>query len=95
MIAAFVLIPVEVLILVLSLYHWRNVLKQKTMQLVVRFRNVKSSVHSQSELDSNSVEQQQIAFLQANGIEEGNNNIEACHPPPQENKSDKPATVVI
>ncbi|XP_032890264.1 uncharacterized protein LOC116981362 [Amblyraja radiata] len=94
MIAAVVLIPVVVLILAFSLHRWR-VLKQKTMQFVASFRNVKSSVHSHSELDSNSVEQQQIAFLQANGIEEGNNNIEACHPPPQENKSDKPAIVVI
>ncbi|KAL7405847.1 hypothetical protein ABVT39_008511 [Epinephelus coioides] len=46
------------------------------------------------EQESVSVEQQVTAFLQSKGIEVDNNNIEACHPLPRKNKTDKPAIIM-
>ncbi|KAL7381730.1 hypothetical protein ABVT39_010349 [Epinephelus coioides] len=41
-----------------------------------------------------STEQQVVAFLQSKGIELDGNNIEACHPLPRRNASDRPSVIM-
>ncbi|KAI9525056.1 hypothetical protein NQZ68_012568 [Dissostichus eleginoides] len=47
-----------------------------------------------SEEDATSVELQVTAFLNSKGIEIDSDNIEACHPLPRRNKTDKPAIII-
>ena len=47
-----------------------------------------------SEEDATSVELQVTAFLNSKGIEIDSDNIEACHPLPHRNKTDKPAIII-
>lgn len=46
------------------------------------------------EEDGNSTELQVVTFLRSKGVEVDYNNIEACHPLPRKNDSDKPAIIV-
>ncbi|KAL7380709.1 hypothetical protein ABVT39_022653 [Epinephelus coioides] len=53
---------------------------------------VEGSVPSDQDVDS--AEQQVVEFLQHKGISINKENIEACHPLPQKDKS-KPATIIV
>ncbi|XP_055486229.1 uncharacterized protein LOC129693427 [Leucoraja erinacea] len=61
------------IILAVCLRLWRGVYMQNALDHPVNFSTVKSSAHSHSELNSNSVEKQEKTFLQSKGIEEGDN----------------------
>lgn len=52
------------------------------------------SKEEQGDLDGSSAEQQVAGFLQSKGIDLDCNNIEACHPLPRRNASDKPAIII-
>ncbi|KAL3966351.1 heterogeneous nuclear ribonucleoprotein R [Sarotherodon galilaeus] len=52
------------------------------------------NVGGPGEEDVNSTELQVVTFLRSKGVEVDYNNIEACHPLPRKNDSDKPAIIV-
>lgn len=52
------------------------------------------NVGGPGEEDVNSTEHQVVTFLRSKGVEVDYNNIEACHPLPRKNDSDKPAIIV-
>ncbi|KAL4006238.1 SH2 domain protein 2A [Sarotherodon galilaeus] len=52
------------------------------------------NVGGPGEEDVNSTELQVVIFLRSKGVEVDYNNIEACHPLPRKNDSDKPAIIV-
>ncbi|XP_032903258.1 uncharacterized protein LOC116989788 [Amblyraja radiata] len=74
-IAVAVLIGGVLILIIFAVWlrHRRSVSMQNALDHPVNFPTVKSSAHSHSELDSNSVEKQEKAFLQSKGIEEGDN----------------------
>ncbi|CAL8284404.1 unnamed protein product [Boreogadus saida] len=77
-------------------YHYLR----STLQLPLPHpRSLQRSVTADSEgghgeLDVGSTEQQVAAFLQSKGIHLNCDNIEACHPLPRKNNSDKPAIII-
>ncbi|KAJ8351712.1 hypothetical protein SKAU_G00231880 [Synaphobranchus kaupii] len=62
--------------------------------LQVKPRSYADSGGEPGELDASSTEQQVAVFLQSKGIALDCDNIEACHPLPRRNASDKPVIIM-
>ena len=57
-------------------------------------RAAATAIRDPTEADLDSIEQQVITFLDNKGITVSSNDIEACHPLPRKNKSEKPAIII-